>query len=217
MRDGSLAGRGDGARGRRPPAARPCPAAEVAGGGGSRSRRRGRRCAACWRPMPAPTRWRWWRFRRLALRLEGGRLPGAAGHRTASRRAGRRCPCRRCRATALPPDVAALVAAPQRPGRDTAGCGAGDDVPPPRALAARPGPGLDGAGAACRRMAAWPAPSPAAAQPRATPRQRLPLPAPPPPARACRAAVAEALDRFAGEVLPRMVVACGLLRRAWPG
>jgi hypothetical protein len=45
------------------------------------------------------------------------------------------------------------------------------------------------------------------------------LPLPPPAAlpAAVRTAVAEALDRFAGEVLPRMVVACGLLRAAWPG
>ncbi len=42
----------------------------------------------------------------------------------------------------------------------------------------------------------------------------LPLPDPPPLAAAARPAVAEALDRFAGEVLPRMVVACGLLRGA---
>ncbi|MBX9698097.1 MAG: hypothetical protein K2X74_01615, partial [Acetobacteraceae bacterium] len=32
-----------------------------------------------------------------------------------------------------------------------------------------------------------------------------------------RPAVAEALDRFGGEVLPRMVVACGVLRRAFSG
>lgn len=44
---------------------------------------------------------------------------------------------------------------------------------------------------------------------------RLPLPDPPPLPGAARAAVADALDRFGGEVLPRMVVACGLLRGAF--
>ena len=34
---------------------------------------------------------------------------------------------------------------------------------------------------------------------------------------ASRVAVADALDRFGGEVLPRMVVACGMLRRAFGG
>lgn len=44
----------------------------------------------------------------------------------------------------------------------------------------------------------------------------LPLPAAAPP-EAARPAIRDALDRFGAEVLPRMVVACGMLRRAWPG
>ena len=44
----------------------------------------------------------------------------------------------------------------------------------------------------------------------------LPLPAAALLPTASRAAVAETLDRFAGEVLPRMVVACGRLRAAFP-
>jgi hypothetical protein len=41
--------------------------------------------------------------------------------------------------------------------------------------------------------------------------------APPPPPRGTEVAVADALDRFAGEVLPRMVVVCAVLRQAMPG
>ena len=42
----------------------------------------------------------------------------------------------------------------------------------------------------------------------------LPLPDPPPLPAASRAAVAEALDRFGAEVLPRMVAVCAILRAA---